>query len=272
MSALYIGEAIAWIGRAVQLQIAGNFDVFEYRTKLMSPRFFEAVDLYCEPARRYAAVSEQFSNSAAPFEWLTNRDTWLRNGVFADRCASLSNEDCQVLINHFTAACFERGPVYILDLPNELQSEALRKFDETNGPIEGWTVPVMVAIGLLRHRRSACAATFQALWPILDNPRYPTGPGFEAFELWIDRQAAHAVCELFGIEPFAKNEPRIRSELFQYLALIGAIDARDQKYLRDTFLANGKWPNTDFSFEEWLVNGDPYQGLLESFNGPPSFV
>lgn len=218
------GEAVVWMGRAAQLQIFSGFDTFECQTKLNSSRFFDAVDWYCDPLRRLALAGEQYGFPATPFAWLTNRNTWLQHGVFASKCAALSNGECRALINGYAAAHFDHESSDARNVwTQESSADSLGKSDAINGPIECWVVPMIVAIGVLRKREDSSEETYRALRPIFDAPAYSCSLGFEALELWLERQAAQAVCELFGAGPFIGDAAGIRAEIFQYLALTGAI-------------------------------------------------
>ena len=257
-----VDEAIVWIGRAAQVLIKRGFNAPGYQTFLTSPRFLNSIDTFCDPARRSEMIFGKFQNVMTPFDWLTNRDTWLHQDVFANQVAGLSNHACAAMIGDYAARWLGEDHVELHDLDTpDIRVAALVQIFGTSRPIQYWLIPLLVSIGVLGSRPVTAATVARALWPIL-HTRPALTPCFEALELWIERQAAQAAFALFGIEPFAQSAAIIRAEIFQYLALIGAIGVRDQSYLHDAISENDEWPNGDFfSLRDWLVEGDLLQSL-----------
>lgn len=84
----------------------------------------------------------------------------------------------------------------------------------------------------------------------------------DQFDNWLQRQAALALYDRFGIAPFAENLCRLRQELLQYLAVTGRIDAGERERLLEAFRQHGtRGDGNFFSVHHWLIEGDLLQSL-----------
>ena len=253
-------ESIIWLGRALQMLMAGGYDMPRYQLLIASPRFLTSVDSYCGSAQ----VAE-FGHAALPLDagalsWLAERETWLQPGVFARRVQTVTMDDAASLLTQYAANCLSAADH---DEEKSLNGEngSAASAEPTDEQVNNWVLPLMMAIAKMATPDCPDRLMHDALWPIIrSGPNWT--PGFDALELWIERQAALALYDRFGIKPFAENLYWLRPELFQYLALTRTIDAQERKQLLDVFLQFGtRGDGNFFSLRDWLVDGEILQNV-----------
>lgn len=253
-------ESIIWLGRALQVLMDGGYDTPTYQLLIASPRFLASVDSYCGSAQVAQFGHAALPLNAAALSWLAERETWLQPGVFARRVQAVTMDYLASLLAQYAANCLrpaDQDEEKSLDGENGCAASA----EPTDEQVNNWVLPLIMAIAKMATPDCPDRLMHQALWPIIrSGPNWT--PGFDALELWIERQAALVLYDRFGIKPFAENLYWLRHELFQYLALTRTIDAQERKQLLDLFLQFGtRGDGNFFSLRHWLVDGEILQNV-----------
>lgn len=253
-------ESIIWLGRALRVLMDGGYDTPRYQLLIASPRFLASVDSYCGSAQ----VAE-FGHAALPLDayalsWLAERETWLQSGVFARRVQAVTMDYSASLLTQYAANCL-RAADHDEEKSLDGENGSAASAEPTDEQVNNWVLPLMMAIAKMATPDCPDRLMHDALWPIIrSGPNWQ--PGFDALELWIERQAAKVVYDRFGIKPFAENLYWLRPELFQYLALTGRIDVQEKARLLEAFLQFGKRGDGNFfSLHHWLVEGEVLQNV-----------
>ena len=253
-------ESIIWLGRALQVLMDGGYDMPRYQLLIASPSFRGSVDSYCGSAQ-----VAQFGHAALPLDagalsWLAERETWLQPGVFAGRVQTVTMDYAASLLTQYAANCLSAADH---DEEKSLDGEngSATPVVPTDVQIIHWLLPLMLAIAKMATPDCPHRLMHEALWPIIQSGLNWT-PGFDALELWIERQAALALHDRFGIKPFVGHLYWLRPELLQYLALTGRIDAQERAQLLEAFLQFGtRGDGNFFSLHNWLVDGELLQNV-----------
>lgn len=254
-------ESIVWLGRAMQILMHDGFDTHAYQLLLEAPRFSSAVHLYCGGTH-----AETYGDGGPPLDvttmqWLGERETWLDSGVFARRANEVAIDRCETLLAQYVASCFRAADQSEDGAVSDPATGMTDSGIELSDQFDNWLLPLMLAVAKIAAPSCPDQTMRRALLPLVKNEPGWT-PQFQAFELWLQRQAAVALYDRFGIAPFAENLYWLRQELLQYLALTGRVDAGERERLLAAFLQHGtRGDGNFFSLHHWLVEGDLLQSL-----------
>ena len=254
-------ESIIWLGRALQMLMDGGYDTPTYQLLIASPRFLASVNSYCGSAQVAEFGHAALPLDAAALSWLAERETWLHPGVFARHVQAFTVDYAASLLAQYAANCLHAAEH---DEENSVAGEncsTTPAAPPTDEQINNWLLPLMMAIAKLATPDCPHRLMHEALWPIIQSGSAWT-PGFDALELWIERQAALVLYDRFGVKPFADHLYWLRPELLQYLALTGRIDAQERARLLEAFLRFGTHGDGNiFSLHHWLVEGEVLQNV-----------
>ena len=203
--------------RAIDLLITHGFDSEIYQDLLKQPKFIDAIPVACEAWAEAARSDVDIRFNSEEFTWLSDQDTYLVRGSFEQHVNESSDHTCTSLLNDYIDWWLEGGSVAHQDLRQIFKDTGmLDPIDDIPRSERHLLKSRFITLWFAMLRTSRQSVSTEIIWKIIT--RGPSGvPDFDGLELWLQRRAALACYDKFGLAPFLSESQSIRAELFQYL-------------------------------------------------------
>jgi len=215
--------------RAIDMLMTHGFDSETYQNLLEQPQFIAAIPVACE-ARTEAAGSDVDTRfNSEEFTWLSGKDTYLVRGSFEQHVNESSDHTCTSLLNDYIDWWLEGGSVEHQDLRQIFKDTGiLDPIDDISRSERQLLESRFITLWFVLLRTSRQSGSAEIIWKIIT--RGPSGvPDFDGLELWLQRRAALACYDQFGLAPFLSESQSIRAELFQYVVAARVIRNEEKK-------------------------------------------
>jgi hypothetical protein len=239
--------------RTIQILVMHGFESAVYQGLLQQPQFISLITVACEKGAEAALSDLDTHLNPSAFSWLLEKNTYLMPECFEQHNNESSEQTCTTLLNGYVDWWLEEGSIPHQDLDQIFKDTGILD------PIEG--IPESERLLLGRRfaalwfallRTSCQPASAEILWKIIT--RNPSGiPHFNGLDLWLQRRAALAYYDQYGLAPLLSESKSVRVELFQYLAATRIFKLEEKNSLLEAMSG----PGFVFSGEDWQWADSP---------------
>jgi hypothetical protein len=222
--------ALVIMCRAIDMLVREGFHSTTYQEMLRLPQFVSAISVACEECAKAALDDTDSRLNSHEFAWLADRNTYLTPGCFEQHCDLTVQRSCIALLSEYVEWWLAGGSVdrqYFDPARIDMGKESADKLYAIDYDLFDRRFPALWFSLNLVARQSPAESV---MWDIAE--KCPAGITlFSGLDLWLQRRAVLACYDQQGISYLLESVPKLRSELFQFLAAARAIKSEDKASL-----------------------------------------
>lgn len=237
--------------RAIEVLIVQGFESAAYQALVQQPQFQLAIAAACEKVAADQAVSDMNPHfQTEKLAWLLEKDTYFVPGCFARHHAETARHMGHGILRSYADWWLEGGSVLKENFDQTMKEEVPGPRQVITWAERGLLENRFPAIWYSLHCLSQSEEDKNLLWRIIQTPLSDT-PYFDAFDLWLERRAALAYFDWYGIDPFLDAWPTVRTRLIQYLAAKRVFKKEDRNRVIAKLTGHDDFIDEDFPPSDW---------------------